>query len=709
MINKKMKKRGGRIILAFSILFLSLLYFPLTSADSGDSCGECGKGLFNFCMQNKCEIIPGCFFVENKFFKNLGSCVQTQFSPSGMIMRTVSKNVVGVDCPLNVTLNVDTAGIYKFYVIEESLPKLSSGVNGWSVSDAGTDGHTETPGKVKWVKYSQDILPIALPPAVYTYQIIPSSVASGVNTFIAGDSIYTMGDKLTENITGNSQVEVMGVYCGDNCLGPGEACDDGNTISGDGCDSLCQSELPPPECGNGGIPETGEQCDDGNTNNNDACTNQCLNNVCGDGFQYIGVEQCDDFNLINGDGCSSTCQIELYYRVFVTNQTWNGNLGGLFGADNKCQQIAISRNLGGIWNAWLSDSNKSAGARLNHATKAYRTLDGKIVANNWNDLVDGSLDSPINVNEYGNVYGIATEVWTGTQADGSSASWSNCNNWTSTLSTVGGYRGVANSTDDHWTYGNSPCNNPNGHLYCFEQSYCGNNFLEPGEICDDGNTQNGDRCSANCKCSDTESGLNTGVKGTITIFGNPPTSYTDVCVNQGTVGESYCNDNGALGQQQLNCPSGTSCYDGRCSGGGSGTGTCFLPDTLITTKDGEKMIKDVKEGDYVMSYNEKNDKYEYNKVTKTFEHNTNGYLIINNKLKITPNHPMHINGKWEEIGNAKVGDKIKTINGEETIFSIKQVNENVEVYNLEVEGSHNYIAEGYLAHNKKTNIPNLIE
>src|SRR3989344_436467 len=147
------------------------------------------------------------------------------------------------------------------------------------------------------------------------------------------------------------------------------------------------------------------------------------------------------------------------------------------------------------------------------------------------------------------------------------------------------------------------------------------------------------------------------------------------------------------------------------SGGGAGLksicysgDTCFLPDTLIKTNNGEKMIKDIKEGDTVMSYNEQSGRYEYGKVTKTFEHNTNGYLIINNKLKVTPNHPMHINGEWKEIGNAKIGDKIKTLNGDETIFSIKQVDENVDVYNLEVEGNHNYIAEGYLAHNKKVGI-----
>jgi cysteine-rich repeat protein len=34
------------------------------------------------------------------------------------------------------------------------------------------------------------------------------------------------------------------VICGDNVVGPGEQCDDGNTMAGDGCDATCQYEIP---------------------------------------------------------------------------------------------------------------------------------------------------------------------------------------------------------------------------------------------------------------------------------------------------------------------------------------------------------------------------------------------------------------------------------------------------------------------------------
>jgi fibro-slime domain-containing protein len=123
--------------------------------------------------------------------------------------------------------------------------------------------------------------------------------------------------------------------CGDGIVGPGEQCDDGNTVSGDGCSALCQVEpgyaCPTPGkpcvktwvCGNGRI-DPGETCDDGNTVSGDGCSStcqlepgwqcpipatKCIAKQCGDGI-LAGSEQCDDGNIVSGDGCSATCQLE---------------------------------------------------------------------------------------------------------------------------------------------------------------------------------------------------------------------------------------------------------------------------------------------------------------------------------------------------------------------------------------------------------------
>lgn len=61
-------------------------------------------------------------------------------------------------------------------------------------------------------------------------------------------------------------------------------------------------------CGNT-LTEAPEQCDDGNTVSNDGCSALCTLEGCGDGWLQAGIgEQCDDGNSINSDGCTNSCQ-----------------------------------------------------------------------------------------------------------------------------------------------------------------------------------------------------------------------------------------------------------------------------------------------------------------------------------------------------------------------------------------------------------------
>jgi len=111
--------------------------------------------------------------------------------------------------------------------------------------------------------------------------------------------------------------------CGNLTRGVGEACDDGNTTAGDGCDAVCALEVPA-VCGNGKV-EDAERCDDGNLRDFDGCSVSCQvqplyvcsgqpsvcksSILCGDG-KIEGMEVCDDSNAASGDGCSSTCKLE---------------------------------------------------------------------------------------------------------------------------------------------------------------------------------------------------------------------------------------------------------------------------------------------------------------------------------------------------------------------------------------------------------------
>ena len=94
--------------------------------------------------------------------------------------------------------------------------------------------------------------------------------------------------------------------CGDGTVDPGEACDDGNLLDGDGCSATCS--LTAGSCGDGTV-DPGEACDDGNVIDEDDCTVTCALARCGDGFVQAGIEECDDGNLASGDGCDSNCKL----------------------------------------------------------------------------------------------------------------------------------------------------------------------------------------------------------------------------------------------------------------------------------------------------------------------------------------------------------------------------------------------------------------
>jgi cysteine-rich repeat protein len=83
---------------------------------------------------------------------------------------------------------------------------------------------------------------------------------------------------------------------------------DGNAANTNSYEPSDNDEGHEPACQNGAI-EDQEQCDDGNGVTGDGCDAACINEVCGNGVLQVN-EQCDDGDLDNGDGCSSLCQIE---------------------------------------------------------------------------------------------------------------------------------------------------------------------------------------------------------------------------------------------------------------------------------------------------------------------------------------------------------------------------------------------------------------
>lgn len=169
---------------------------------------------------------------------------------------------------------------------------------------------------------------------------------------------------------------------------------------------------------------------------------------------------------------------------FITSSTYQGNLGGLSGADTICQNLAdnagIGSTVGKSYKAWLSDSTKSptTPSRLFvQSTVPYTRRNGTVIANNWTDLTDGSLANKLTYDEGGNVIGGSGEqvhVWTNTDRAGDikyQNTNNNCDDWGTNNTSSSGAFGYSTYTNSNWTdYGGQiiRCDKYK-HLYCFEQ------------------------------------------------------------------------------------------------------------------------------------------------------------------------------------------------------------------------------------------------
>ena len=132
---------------------------------------------------------------------------------------------------------------------------------------------------------------------------------------------------------------------------------------------------------------------------------------------------------------------------------------------------------------------------------------------------------------------------------------------------------------------------------------------------------------------------------------------------------------------------------------------CFLAGTQITMADGShKNIKQVEVGDMVKSFN--NGSIVTGEVTKVYSHSPDEmgeyYLVINDKLKVTPSHIIYVNGGWVPARNITEGDELLNSQNETVIVtSVERVWEQAPTYNLEVSEYHTFFADNILVHNAK--------
>jgi len=136
---------------------------------------------------------------------------------------------------------------------------------------------------------------------------------------------------------------------------------------------------------------------------------------------------------------------------------------------------------------------------------------------------------------------------------------------------------------------------------------------------------------------------------------------------------------------------------------GAESGGCFGKGTQVLMADKtSKNIEEVAVGDEVATYGGNgSSEMVIAKVLKTEDVVENGFLVINEKLKITANHILWVNGDWRQAGVIQIGDTLRGVNGDEKVYSIEWRREKAHVYNLEIENQHTYIAENVWVHNGK--------
>lgn len=284
-----------------------------------------------------------------------------------------------------------------------------------------------------------------------------------------------------------------------------------------------------PICGDGLHDEDSEECDLGADNSNvGPCTLNCTVAVCGDGLLWAGAEECDngeansfeyggcrpddctwgprcgdnvieigtescDLGELNGTGdapeglaaCDQGCRW-VARTVFLSSKLYTGALGGVSGADLRCQGMASAAGFAnaGKYRAWISDGVQSPSSRFDQVALSgapYILPDGRVVASGFPELVEMGPRIGISMTETGETI-VEAYVRTNTSAAGEPFSAVNhCSEWTASDTSTAriglnalpleeGPDWEAWRSERLWTSFAAVKCNALAHLYCFEDA-----------------------------------------------------------------------------------------------------------------------------------------------------------------------------------------------------------------------------------------------
>jgi hypothetical protein len=160
--------------------------------------------------------------------------------------------------------------------------------------------------------------------------------------------------------------------------------------------------------------------------------------------------------------------------VFLSSKAFDGNMGGLDGANELCNQLALQgdaheRVKGRRFVAWLAGTGVPVSKRMVEGQGEYVLPTGALIARGWTEFASVMHQSAINITEKGPYFGVDAIVWTGANVDGEPAI-SNCENWSTNAPNLFGDVGDANAQNAFWTFLATvrACNTQH-RIYCVEE------------------------------------------------------------------------------------------------------------------------------------------------------------------------------------------------------------------------------------------------
>lgn len=131
--------------------------------------------------------------------------------------------------------------------------------------------------------------------------------------------------------------------------------------------------------------------------------------------------------------------------------------------------------------------------------------------------------------------------------------------------------------------------------------------------------------------------------------------------------------------------------------------TCIAKGTPISTPAGPVAIEALEEGDVIWGYDVTKQERVRTRVQHIRSRAVDRTLRLGTQLRITPNHPIYVNGEWKPAGYTEEQNRnriLRASGASEHVQQANPVNERVRVYDLSVQDPHTYFAGDILVHNK---------